>query len=1143
MTEPSQKEKEPNKAIEALEKSKALYKALVRTSPDAIQITDLKGKIIEVSDKTLEITGAKSPEELIGRTSFDFIAPEDKEMAMTNLLKTLKEGELKPTVYNLLRLDGSKYIGELSASVIENNEGKPVAFLGVVRDITERKIAEDMIKESEEKYRLISENANDIIVILNKKFIIEYINENTALRLLGYKKEEMLGRRAREFGHPDEFARFDINVPRAVQKGEGMGEIRFRHKNGSWIWLDIKGKVFRDNEGKIKILLIGRDITERKQTEQQLKESEERYRYLFENSPFSIVLIDLEGKIIGFNIMQEKTFGYSEEDLIGKEFYNIGVIHSDILPSAMDAFKKVIKGEGRQEVELLYLKKGGGMIWGLTEGSIVKTGDISFVQVIIQDITEKKEAEQKLKESEEKFRTITEQSLMGIAILQDNKVKYINQQFANLSGYTIEEAKSLQPRDIFESIHPEDREMVIEQMNKKQKGLKDYIIHYAYRIIKKTGETVWVDNYSKTINYRGSSADLVAAINITEKKRAEQELKESEEKYRELVENINATLYIIDINGLISYISPVIETIIGFKPSEVVNRPFTEFIYKEDLPRAIESFQKTMSGQSDRIELRLLTKNGQMRWIYTYATPVFKDNKIIGNQGLLMDITERKNAEQQLKESEARYRYLFEKSPFSISIMDFQGNIIEINTETEKLVGYKKEELIGQNYLKLNVYNKEMLPALARRLERLQKGESLEPLEVLITRKDGKEIWVSSHLSVVNLGYKKFIQVIILDINAQKIYQKELKESEEKYRSILENIKEGYFEVDLDGTLLFVNDAFCEVMGYSRKELLGKNYTLFMDEKNAQKIYRVYNQIYRSGISQINFDYETRRKDGEIVYVDSSAYLKNDENGNKIGFYGFGRDFTERKKAELLIKEEVEKLKELDQIRKDLTSRVSHELKTPLATISGASELLLSVYKDTLGKDPLELVEIIEKGGGRLKKLVGNLLDVSRIEFKKLKLEKDTHDLCEIVRDCIKDMNHLARERKIDLSLDCPEDLVLKVDRIRIEQVITNLLSNAIKNTPPKGKINVTIEKYQKWAIINVADTGIGLTIEERKILYERFGKIERYGEGLEYIDIGGSGLGLYISKEIVDLHKGKIWVESDGRNKGTSFFVRLPIE
>jgi len=254
-------------------------------------------------------------------------------------------------------------------------------------------------------------------------------------------------------------------------------------------------------------------------------------------------------------------------------------------------------------------------------------------------------------------------------------------------------------------------------------------------------------------------------------------------------------------------------------------------------------------------------------------------------------------------------------------------------------------------------------------------------------------------------------------------------------------------------------------------------------------------------------------------------------------------DITEQKKADLLIEEEILKLKELDQIRKDLISRVSHELKTPLVSVCGAAELLLDLYIHQFKDDTKELIQMIEKGGKRLKYLVDNLVDITRIEYKKFELDKNKNDVNQLIRDCVKEMRYLIKKRELNLELDLLVDLFLEIDKVRIEQVILNLLSNAIKNTPPNGKILIKTLIKDNRVEISIKDTGIGLTKEEMDKLFTRFGKIERYGNGLEYVDIQGTGLGLYISKEIIDLHEGNIRAESEGRGKGSTFIVKLPIK
>ena len=276
----------------------------------------------------------------------------------------------------------------------------------------------------------------------------------------------------------------------------------------------------------------------------------------------------------------------------------------------------------------------------------------------------------------------------------------------------------------------------------------------------------------------------------------------------------------------------------------------------------------------------------------------------------------------------------------------------------------------------------------------------------------------------------------------------------------------------------------------------------------------------------------------EVFYLEENQFIEEEkflikDVANRLNFV------FKRKEFEELITEENKRLLDLSKIRKEIITRVSHELKTPLNSIYSVSQFLLSNYKADMSDEIVKYVGIINKGGDRLRKFVTNLIDVSIMESGKLELKLHNENLVKIVNECVYEMMFLASKRNIFLNVDLPEELYFEVDKLRIEQVITNLLSNAIKNTPPNGFVNISILKNKEFIEICITDTGIGFIKKEMEHLFTKFGKIERYGKSLP-IDIEGTGLGLYISKEIVQLLGGQILVESKGRNKGSTFTVRL---
>jgi len=623
---------------------------------------------------------------------------------------------------------------------------------------------------------------------------------------------------------------------------------------------------------------------------------------------------------------------------------------------------------------------------------------------------------------------------------------------------------------------------------------------------------------------------------------------EIREKFKDLFENSLDLIYVNDLKGNILDANEIALKSLGYKREEIPDLSFIDLVDKENLLKAIKVTKEIVEigKQTERSEYKLRKKDGKFIYVETYAIPLKKNDKIYAILGIGTNITERKIAEQKLRESEEKYRHLFENSPYFVGLVDLKGNLIDCNDRAEHFLSiHKKEDLIGKNFreiFSINENNKYIIPTFEEIYKNILKGEIPEPIEFKLYRTVGEFLWLNLRGSLIDIEGKKSIQFIIQDITDKKEAEQKLKESEEKYRILFEDSPFSLVLLNFKGKIIDCNPATEMLGGYRKEELIGKDFkNLGIFHPNFVPSLIDLFERFVKGEEMHRIDIRIFRKDGDLIWVSLQASIV--RLGEEVFVQVIMHDITKRKQADLLIKEEVNKLKELDQIRKDLISRVSHELKTPLVSVVGGSELLLNNFKEKMMIEELELLEIIQKGGKRLKYLVDNLLDISRIESNKFKLEKKEDDLSEIIKEISNDMKYLIRERKLILNIEQPDSLGIKVDRIRIEQVITNLLLNAIKNSPPMGNITIKLQKKEDWAEISINDTGVGLTKEEMNIIFTRFGKIERYGQGLEYIDIQGSGLGLFISKEIVDLHGGYIRAESEGRNKGSTFIVKLPIQ
>ena len=737
---------------------------------------------------------------------------------------------------------------------------------------------------NEEKYRLLAENANDMLIVITTDFKIEYINEKVHQKTMGYNYEDLRNKNIMDLIHPDDYKKIQKTFNQAINKGEGFIQARIKNKNGTYLWTESNGKKFIDEDGKPKFMIIVRDITERIKNAERIEESEQKYKDLTDSLPEVIFEIDLDYQITYTNSAASKKFGYFDEDF--KKGLNI---FQFLAPEDKDFILKnlesLIKGEYIEPLIVKLRKKDGTFFYANIYGKrIFKGTKVVGIRSIIHDITEMKIAQQKIEESEQKFRTIAEQSLLGICIIQDDIVKYVNKNLADLLGYSVNEILQWKPSEFFKTIHPDDKKMVIQLALDLNNELKNGIRSYEARGIKKNGEVIWLDIYYKIINFKNKQAYLIS----------------------------------------------------------------------------------------------------------------------------FMDISERKQAQEELKDSEEKYRFLFEKSPASILLIDINGKIIDCNPSLETLIGYERDELIGKRYATLSIVSKRYLPILLERLKKIGKGDYIPPIDIELYKKDGTSVWANIESTLVKFG----------------------------------------------------DNVFIMIMGY---------------------------------------------------------------------------DISEKKAIE-------KKLKELDKLRKDFIDKASHELKTPITTIYGAYQLLDKFYKDRFDKEQLEIFNLAFGGTKRLKKLVDDLLDISKIESDMFRLEKEKVDFSELLKQCIKEMNYLMKIRNQTYTLSTPDSIVLDIDKSRIELVLINLLSNSIKYTPENGKIDIKLEVLDNLVECSITDNGIGLTEDEIKQLFKKFSKIHKalYNE----LDIGleSTGLGLHIAKEIVKLHGGHIWAESEGKNKGSTFAFRLPI-
>ena len=516
-----------------------------------------------------------------------------------------------------------------------------------------------------------------------------------------------------------------------------------------------------------------------------------------------------------------------------------------------------------------------------------------------------------------------------------------------------------------------------------------------------------------------------------------------------------------------------------------------------------------------------------------------EDGELIGLVEDFKDMTERIQAEESSKQASAEFATIFNAAGDGMRVVGTDYSVLRANKAFAEIVGLNETELIEQKCDEQFWHEYCSTPLCT--LQRIINGVEFIEMEAVKQRSDGTNVFVIITATPFRNadGEISGVVEVFKDITLRKQTEENLRESEEKYRLLVKSSPYSIILLDINGSISDCNQITEKYLALSRDEIVGKTIDdiNLISEKDKQLILNSVQELIDIKITEPK-EFEFINESRERIWLENIfSYVKI---GGNDYIQILSSDITERKKIESIIQQELEKLKELDKLKSEFVLRASHELKTPLNSVYSASTILLNYYQTYLDERGKRLIKIINKGGKRLKNLIVDLIDVSKLESGVISIERKFEDLRKIVEECVNGLYYSFIERELFINVEITGEFLIKVNKSRIEQVIINILSNAIKNTPPRGKITVKLQKHDEYIDIKIQDTGVGFTEEEKEKLYKKFGKIERYGKGMNIVT-EGTGLGLFISKELIELHGGKIWVESRGRNEGSTFTIRIP--
>ena len=1191
-----------------------------------------------------------------------------------------------------------------------------------------------MIKRVEDSERtlnhFLNNTADAIIISTDNK--IRYVNKSIE-KLLGYTQDEVKNTSAFDYIYDANEVEFIKNIfySRIHEKSFGNSEIyefRLRHKNGNPVYVGMLTTIYEEPEG-VSTYLSLRDVSLQEKFEKEkfeliekIKESETKLNRILNNAADAI-MISTNNKVTFINEAAKKMFGYSFDEIKGHSVFEY-IYNEEERELIRKVFYSNIENKlfGIPAMFVTSIRhKNGSKVYceQLTTSYLEPEGIVSYISLRDASIKEKFEKEkfeliETIKEKEETQNRILNNTADSILVSINNEIDYVNLSAEKMLGYPLVEIKGKSIFDFF--YYEKEAEAIKNIYSKKIKGNSLSVASiYEITLKHKNGKPVSVETIASTyiesprrvLSYL--SCRDISAKKIFEKEKSElvEKVKESEKSLSEAQKIFKIGIYKSDIENNKNFISKEFCEIFEIEPN-ISNFEFNKNIFslinRDYLKKQKKSIRNFISGNTDyfETEFRLVFKDNRFKWVHLRGiSHEIKNGKANKISLIVQDITERKIAEKQLKESEQKYQNIFESTNDMILIHDFNGNILEFNKQAHEIHGYTNEEFKNLNLDDINTEESRKL--VKSRVEKLKK-EGSDIFEVTHLTKDGRYINVEVSAKTINYKGKPAINSIERDVTDRKHTHELIL----KLSAAVEQSSAIIAITDIEGNLEYVNKKFCEVTGYSFEEAIGKNPRILKSGDKSVEFYKDLWDTVKSGKTWEG-EFLNKKKDGTLYYENASISPLKDDDGKIIRFVAIKEDVTEKKKIEtenkinegrfatlleisnivdysineildnalekivnitnseigyiykysteskelslynwsmfvinncksinpqtiyhidktglwgnairqskpiivnnntdnsinngypedysvlrnfmtipvvygnnivavagvankpegytssdvyiftLLMQivwrkvvqknfedeiiAEKEKAEQSDHLKSAFLANMSHEIRTPLNAIMGFSELLLNpnLVEDKRGK----YANIIKDRGNDLLNLINDILDISKIESGLLDVKESHMDINQIMIEIIQSfrLNNKIDKQQIIMSWD--NDLsntqsIIKTDPARIKQIVNNLVVNALKFTQ-HGEIKLGCRLQNSDTLLFfVKDTGIGIPKDKIDLIFTRFRQVK---ESLLIRESGGVGLGLSICKGILELMNGKIWVESD-EGKGSTFHFTIP--
>ncbi len=1070
------------------------------------------------------------------------------------------------------------------------------AIYRALREIEEkekRRNVESALKESERFSKSALDSVRTQLAVIEEEGEIIFVNklwkesfENDSPVPQGLPLGENYLEKCRKTKEGKKFATGIMSVINGYTK-EYMQEYPCSSLNSRKWYLSFANKF--EGEGPVRLIITHVDITDRKRATERIELSEKRYKALFDQNPNAILEYTHDAKLIAANKQVEKITGTTIDEF--ETFHLSSSLTEESKAKASEYYRRTLEGKSLNFDLEAVTKDGSHKIFNTTSIPIIINNKTEGLFGVLQDITEERLSEEKIKQYISQLETAiaVEQKILTSDFNIDNIMNLIilnAQEITQADGAALgmiehEEINFKVDSGIYKNFEPlilnvntslsghcyktgefiicqdADKNEIVNKAVCRKMGIRSLfifplnynnkiigILNIAYKEPNAIKEE-YISLMKLLLVFLASAISLAEKFELNrrlneEKAKALELLQESESKYRLIAEHSTDMISRHKDDGLIIYASPASEKIIGYKPDELLGTYIQSLIYPGDLEKQVKYYAEfRQQGEILTSTYRLRKKNGNYTWVETTSMKVFNKglNKVESIISNTRDVSERVKHELELRESEYRYRNLFESAPIGVARISPDGYFIDSNLALHEMLGYPSEELKETRIMDITfpqdrVHSQKLLDSI------LNSDNNIVKFEKRYVSKSGKIIWANVTSTTVKNenGEVLYLVSMVENINDKKAAELALRENEEKYRMLFEKNLAGVYLSTVGGKIISCNQSFADIYGYnSPDELYNIDASKLYINPRARKDF--INKLMEKGELK---DYESpsRRRNGEEIWVLENVELTYSQDGKDSFIFGTLLDITERKKAEAEILEAKERAEEMSRLKSSFLANMSHELRTPLIGILGFSQIL---NDELTNNDQKEMTNTIIRSGNRLLETLNLILDLSRIEADKVEIVPEPFNAIETISDVLELLKTSADKKNLSLRLLSELSSVeMKLDKKIFLEIIENLVNNAIKFTP-KGSVVVRVETKMQAnrdiIVVKVIDTGIGIPKESVKYIFDEFRQVsEGYSRSFE-----GSGLGLTITKKYIDKLRGEIEVESEV-GQGSTFTVRLPI-